>query len=131
MRRLRFDHFVDDPVLNSFLRRHEKVAITIRFDLTFRLVAVIGNVGVEHFPDEKDLLGLDLDISGLPLGATQGLVDHNPRIGQGPAFALGPGAEQERSHAGGHAEANGLDVARNIPSMEQKETQSEDDEAQQ
>eukprot|EP00967_Tisochrysis_lutea_P069611 scaffold91537_cov20-Tisochrysis_lutea.AAC.1 len=36
----------------------------------------------------QDLVGLDLDISGLALGSTQGLVDHDAGVGKAVALAL-------------------------------------------
>jgi hypothetical protein len=44
----------------------------------------------------------------LAAGAAQGLVDHDARVGHRVALALAAGAQQERAHGGGQAEAVGL-----------------------
>lgn len=64
--------------------------------------------------DEKDLLGLNLDISGLARGASKGLVDHDAGVGQRLALALSSGAEEEGTHGGSSAKAHGRNVARNV-----------------
>jgi hypothetical protein len=48
---------------------------------------------------------VDFDVGGLALGAAQRLVDHDARVGQRKALALGAGGQQEGAHAGGHAHA--------------------------
>ena len=50
----------------------------------------------------------------LALGAGGGLMDHDLRVGQGDALALGAGAQQERAHTGSHADADGGHVALDI-----------------
>lgn len=71
-------------------------------------------IGVQDLPDEKNLLCLDLDVGGLPLSAPQGLVDHDPRVGEGAALPFGPGPEQKGAHAGRHAEAHGGHIAGDV-----------------
>ena len=41
-------------------------------------------------------------------------MNHNFRVGQGDPLALGTGAEQKRTHAGGHADADGRHVALDV-----------------
>ena len=53
-------------------------------------------------------------VGDLALGPGGGLVDHDLRVGQGQALALGPGGQQERAHGGGHADADGGYVALDI-----------------
>jgi hypothetical protein len=38
----------------------------------------------------QDLVGLDLNVSGLALRAAQGLMDHDAAVGQAVALALHP-----------------------------------------
>jgi hypothetical protein len=63
--------------------------------------------GVFH---AQNLLGLDGDIRGLPLKSAHGLVDHDARVGQGIAFFVSTGSQQECPHAGGLADAHGGDI---------------------
>ena len=61
---------------------------------------------------------MDLDLGGLALHATKGLVNHHLGIGQRETFALGPGRQQERAHTGRHARAQrrniGLDEVHGV-----------------
>ena len=65
---------------------------------------------VEGVLEEKNLLGLDFNVHCLALGAAEGLVNHDPGIGQGQALALGATREQEGTHGCGQAVANGHHV---------------------
>ena len=58
----------------------------------------------------QDLVRLDLDVRRLALRSTKRLVDHDARVGQRVALALRSGSQQERSHRGGEADADGRDV---------------------
>jgi hypothetical protein len=64
---LGLDHLIDDSIIHCFFWSHEKVAIAVIFHLLLGLAGILTNVGIEHFPNEQDFLGLDLDISGLAL----------------------------------------------------------------
>ena len=57
------------------------------------------------------LLGLDGDVGCLTAQTGEWLVHHDARIWQRVALASGAGGEQELAHAGGHAHADGGDVA--------------------
>ncbi len=70
---------------------------------------MFGHDFIESFADFQDLPGMDVDLSGLPGKSTHGLVNHDPRIRQGEALALGSGGEQEGSHTGGLAQADSVD----------------------
>ena len=59
-------------------------------------------------------LQVDGHVGDLALGPGGGLVDHDLRIGQRQALALGAGGQQERAHRGGHADADGGYVALDI-----------------
>src|SRR5699024_6934091 len=62
----------------------------------------------------QDALGADLDIGGLTLGATEGLVNHHFAVGQGEPFSFGSGREQKGTHGSGHSDTDRLDVAFNM-----------------
>ncbi len=54
----------------------------------------------------QDLARLDLDVGRRALRPAGGLVDHDPRVGQGAPLALGAGRQQERAHRRGHPHAD-------------------------
>ena len=112
--RLRLYNLIDDAVIDRLLRRHEEIAVAILLDLVLGLIAVLRNVRVEDLPNEQNLLGLDLNVGRLSLRAAEGLVDHNSRVGQSAALALGAGTEEEGAHRRGHAEADGRHVAGDV-----------------
>ncbi len=112
--RLCLYNLINDAIIDSLLRCHEEIAVAILLNLVLGLIAVLGNVRVEDLPNEQNLLGLDLNVGRLSLRAAEGLVDHNPRVGQGPALALGAGAEEEGPHRRGHPEADGRNVAGDV-----------------
>ena len=49
MARLSLDDFVDDPVVQRFIRRHEKVSVAILLDLLDGLIGVLRDELGEHF----------------------------------------------------------------------------------
>ena len=53
-------------------------------------------------------------VGDLTLSAGGGLVDHDFRVGQRHALALGAGGQQKSAHAGGHADADGGHVALDV-----------------
>ena len=112
--RLCLHNLIDDAVIDRLLRRHEEIAIAILLDLVLGLIAVLRNVRVEDLPNEQNLLGLDLNVGRLSLRTAEGLVDHNSRVGQSAALALGAGTEEEGAHRRGHAEADGRHVAGDV-----------------
>ena len=62
----------------------------------------------------ENFAGLDVDVCGLALEAARRLVEHDAGVGQGEAFALGPGGQQKRSHAGGLPDADGRDIGPDV-----------------
>ena len=72
-------------------------------------VLLVDAVELLLHPDE--LFGVDEDVGRGPLHAGEGLVDHDPAVGQGVTASFGAGGEQERAHAGTLADAIGGDVA--------------------
>ena len=108
---LGLDDFVNESVVECFVGGHEKVAVRVFGDFFNGLVAVVGHVFVEGCLDKEDFLGLDLNVGGLSLGSSEGLVDHDAGVGERFALAGRSGSQQKGSHAGGHAKANRLDIA--------------------
>ena len=93
MTSLRLNNLIDDTVIQSLVRRHEKVPIRIRLDLLNRLIAILGNVLVQTRLDEQNFFGLDFNVGGLSLRASEGLVDHDTAVGQTLAFARRSGTQ--------------------------------------
>src|SRR3989441_8974491 len=54
-----------------------------RWIFSMGLAGVVGQDAVQLLAHPEDLLGLDVDVGGLPLHAAQRLVEHDPRMGQG------------------------------------------------
>src|SRR6185437_3049784 len=78
----------------------------------------------EEVPHPQDLLGLDLDVAGLPLHPAERLVQEHPGVGQGEPLAPGPGGQQDGGGRCGLAEAEGghvrLDVLHRVVDGEQR-----------
>src|SRR5438477_11120358 len=88
-RRLRGDDLVDDVVFLGLLGGHEEVAVGVALDLLHGLPCVVQEDAVELLAHPENLSGLDVDVRGLLLHAAHGLVDNDPRVGQGGAVATG------------------------------------------
>ena len=76
------------PTTHRLLRAHAEVAVGVCGDGLHALPRELGQVAIQRQLVVQDLVGLDLNISGLALGATQGLVDHDAAVGQAVALAL-------------------------------------------
>src|SRR3989304_8910134 len=72
---LGFQHLVHNTVVHRSLGIHPIIALSIAFDYFQRLARVTGKDLIEICSQTQELLGLDLDVSNLPLSAT-------PRLGQ-------------------------------------------------
>lgn len=57
-----------------------------------------------------NLLGLNQDVGGLALDAAKRLVNHHAGMRQSGALALLPRDQQDGTHRGGHAGADGSNV---------------------
>ena len=79
-------------------------------DLLDALAGVLGQDPVEPVAGLEHFLGMDLHVRRLALKAAQRLVDHDARMRQREALALGAAGQQYRAHAGGLADADGADV---------------------
>lgn len=62
-------------------------------------VCVSHQVPVECKLVVQDLIGLDLNVSGLTLGTTQGLMDHDAAVGKAVALALGVHTARRAQHS--------------------------------
>eukprot|EP01022_Parablepharisma_sp_SALTPOND_P014695 TRINITY_DN2018_c0_g1_i2.p1 TRINITY_DN2018_c0_g1~~TRINITY_DN2018_c0_g1_i2.p1 ORF type:complete len:1935 (-),score=514.39 TRINITY_DN2018_c0_g1_i2:42295-48099(-) len=100
-------HLIDQAIFRGGLGRHEIVAIGILADLIDRAAGLFSEDGVETFTQVQDFTRLDLDIRCLALGAAQRLVNHDARVRQREALALGAGGQQESPHGRGQARAQG------------------------
>src|SRR5690348_1725410 len=104
------EHRVDQAVVFRLGGTHEAIALHVAGDLFDGLAGVLGVDLVEPPAEVQDLPGMDFDVGGLALGAAGGLVDHDPRVRQRVALALGAGHQQQRGGAGGLPHAHGADV---------------------
>src|SRR5690554_3477387 len=84
------EYLVDQIVVASLIGRHEVVAIGVALELLEALAGVMRQDAVETLAQLDDLFGVDLDVRGLALEAAQRLVDHDARVRQRVALALGP-----------------------------------------
>src|SRR6185312_17418210 len=86
-------------------------ALDILLDAADFLPRVFGQNLVGNHPQAQNLAGVDVNIGRLAAQpAHRGLVDEDPRGGQGEALALGPGRQQGGRHAGRLADAYGGDI---------------------
>ena len=72
---------------------------------------MLGDDAVEPLLQLEHVADADFHVAGRAFGAAEQLVDHDIRVGQGVALALGAAAQQHRAHAGGLADAVGVHVA--------------------
>src|SRR6185437_15340383 len=108
--RTAFDHRVDQAVILRFVGAHETVALHVAGDFLDRLARVQGIDLVEPPTEVQDFPGVDFDVGGLALRAARRLVDHDPRVRQREALALGAGHQQQRGGAGRLTDAHRADV---------------------
>ena len=71
---------------------------------------MLGQKLVQPFADDKDLLGVDVDIRRLTLGAAAGLVNHGARVGEAETLAFRAARQQKRPHAGRLADTGGVHI---------------------
>src|ERR1044072_1310189 len=84
------DALVDEAVLLGLRRRHDAVALHVALDLVEGLAGVLGDDVGGQFAHADDLLGLNLDVAGLPTDAARDgrLVNEDARVRQREALAL-------------------------------------------
>lgn len=75
---------------------------------------MFGNDVVQFFLELLDFSCCNLNIGGLPLSPTHGLVYHHSRMAQRKALALGSGHKQHSRHRRRHAGAYRGNIARYI-----------------
>ncbi|CAN4073406.1 O-acetyl-ADP-ribose deacetylase, partial [Dysosmobacter welbionis] len=108
------DDLVDEAEVQSLLGCHPVVPLRGRLDLPCRLAGVVRQDLIQVLLDPQEVLHVDLHVCHLALGTGGGLMDHDLRVGQSNALALGAGGQQKRAHAGGHADADGGYVALHV-----------------
>ena len=74
------------------------------------MARAIAELLVELLLQVEDFVCLNADVAGLAAGAAQGLVDHDPRVGEAAALALGASAKQKGTHRSGQTYADGLHI---------------------
>ena len=104
------NNIVDQAIGPGLFSTHEVVTICVVLDRIHGLTSVIGKYPVEFFPDQQDFPGVNVDIGGLSLEASQGLVDHDAGMWQAKTLALGTTGQQKRPHAGGLTDTHGADI---------------------
>src|SRR5215212_3251524 len=75
------DHPIDKSVFLRLVGAHEVVPLRISGHLFQFLAGVMGQDLVQALPDVDDLLGVNLDVGGLPLEGRGHLVDQDLRVG--------------------------------------------------
>ena len=101
------DDAVDEAVCFGLLSAHVIITLGFHLDDAKRLAGVGCQMLIQPFPCGDDVIRYDLDIGRLTLCSAGGLVNHDLCIGQGKTFALGAAGQEESSHAGCHAKADG------------------------
>src|ERR1044072_6431624 len=87
------DDFVDETVPLRFFCRHEVISFGV---LGYPLQGLAGTLGhdlIESLTDFQDFSVVNVDLSGLSLKPTHGLMNHHPRIRQGESLAFCSGCE--------------------------------------
>ena len=85
---------VDQAVVDGLLRGQDLVALDVLADVVDVLAGVAGQDLLQQAAHPQDLVGLDLDVAGRPVGALGvGLVDEHPRVGDGEPLAGAPAAD--------------------------------------
>ena len=105
---------VDDTELNRLIDVHEVITVHHPLDLLQRLSRVLHVELIQIGPRPEDLLGHDIDVGRHALRPPGGLVEHNPRVGQGVTTARRATGQQEAAHAGRLAHADGVDVGLDV-----------------
>src|SRR5262249_8093775 len=101
---IKSNHLITNPIRHRLLGVEEAVALGIFLDLFGGLAGALGHHIDQRLLGLEDLLGLDLNVGGLSVHASERLVDHHLRIGQDEAFSLASGHEDNRSAAFGAAD---------------------------
>src|SRR3954453_5647089 len=92
----RGDDLIDDAVVPRLGRFHYEVTVGVLVDLLDGLTGVVGQDLVEEIAHAQDLLGLDLDVGGLPGAAPPRLVQQHSGVRQRQALALLARGQQHR-----------------------------------
>jgi len=101
------DYLINDSVFNRLLGTHEHVPIGIFLNFAQTLTRVFNEQIVEIFPQSQNFTRLDVKVSGLTLGSTQRLVNHDSRMRKGVTPSFVAGGQEQRSHARRLSQAQG------------------------
>ena len=74
------------------------------------MAGAIGQLLIQLLLEVENFIGLNTDVAGLAPSSTQGLVDHDPRVGEAASLALGARSQQKGPHGGRQAHAHGLHI---------------------
>lgn len=100
---------VNHSVFQRLARGHPVVAVHVGEDLVERLPGALGDNLAEFGARLLNLLGGNEDVRSLALGSALRLVDQDAGVGKSRTLALLAGTEQDGTHRGGHAGADGTD----------------------
>src|SRR3981189_2624191 len=76
------DYLVDQSVAHALLGRHDEVPVRVLGYLFHALTSVCSQHAIQQVAHAEDLLGLQLDVAGLALDPTKGLVQQDAGVGQ-------------------------------------------------
>lgn len=102
---------VDHAIFTGFFGRHPVVAVAVGPNFVKVGMAMLSNNGIEFLFEFHNFTGRDFDVGSLALCTAEGLVDHDAAVGEGRTFAFLAGDEKNGGHRGGHACADGGNVA--------------------
>src|SRR5436190_13965115 len=94
------EHVVDQAKFLRLVGGKITVALGRLGDFVDRLTGVERQDLVEALTILEDLVGLNFDVGNLPADLAPGLVDHDLRVRQGEALALGAGGQNDGRAAG-------------------------------
>ncbi len=89
---------VDQAEVLGLRGTHELVTLHVGLD-EGQVAAGVLDVDLVQLPlDLDDLLGVDLDVGGLAVGAARGLMDHDPGIGEGVSHPGRARGQEQAAH---------------------------------
>ena len=99
------------PYSTACSRLHDVIAIHVVGDAVHGLAGGVRQHVVQDLAHAQDFAGVDVDVGRLPRQALHGrLVDHDARIRQAEALALGAFGQQHRRHGRRLSHADGHDI---------------------
>lgn len=104
------DHLIDQAVIFGLFGGQVVIALGVFLNFLKGLTGALGQDLVQLLTGLQNFPGMDLNFSRLSLCAAQGLMDHHLGVGQRKPLAFGACSQQKRTHACGHAYAQGRHV---------------------